>query len=314
MSFETVHHISLSDATQLPFRSALADAPRAVIQICHGLAEHSARYGRFAKALAEAGYHVYAHDHRGHGMNIGAHAPRGMFSQKQGHDVAINDVLALNRHIHQQHSGLPVVLFGHSMGGLIALNYVLDHADTVDAAAIWNANFDGGLEAKAAAALLYIERMLKGSDVPSSLLPKLTFRAWGRAIPGHRTPFDWLSRDPAEVEAYVADPLCGFDATVSLWLDLVHMTARGADDRNFSKIPRSLPFHLVGGSEDPATAKGAAISRLAARMQRMGFTRVTCLILAETRHESLNDINRNEVTQKFLDWLAETLPSPSKSG
>jgi len=313
MSFETVHHLTLSDATKLPFRCRLADAPRAVVQICHGLAEHSARYGRFAEALAQAGYHVYAHDHRGHGVNIGAHAPRGMFSQKQGYDVAINDVRALNRHIHDQHPDLPVILFGHSMGGLIALNYVLDHADTVDAAAIWNANFDGGLEAKAAAALLYMERMLKGSDVPSSLLPKLTFRAWGRAIPGHRTPFDWLSRDPAEVEAYIADPLCGFDATVSLWLDLVHMTARGSDDRNFGRIPRSLPFHLVGGSEDPATAKGTAVSRLAERLRRMGFTRVSCLILAETRHESLNDINRDDVTQKFLDWLAETLPSSTSS-
>ncbi len=313
MSFETVHHLSLSDATQLPFRNALADAPRAVVQICHGLAEHSARYRRFADALAQAGYHVYAHDHRGHGVNIGAHAPRGMFSQKQGHDVAIEDVLALNRHIHLEHPGLPVVLFGHSMGGLIALNYVLDHADTVDAAAIWNANFDGGLEAKAAAALLYMERMLKGSDVPSSLLPKLTFRAWGRSIPGHRTPFDWLSRDPAEVDAYVADPLCGFDATVSLWLDLVHMTARGADDRTFGNIPRSLPFHLVGGSEDPATAKGTAVARLAERMRRMGFTRVTCTILPDTRHESLNEINRDDVTQKFLDWLAETLPSSTMS-
>ncbi len=182
MTFKTIHHLAVSDGSELPFRTVRAETPRAVVQICHGLAEHSARYERFAYALAAAGYHVYIHDHRGHGSNIGVHAPRGMFAQKQGYSVAIEDVRALNRHIHENHLGLPVVLFGHSMGGLIALNYVLDYANTIDATAIWNANFDGGAESAAALALLYMERMLKGSDVPSSILPKMTFRAWGRSI------------------------------------------------------------------------------------------------------------------------------------
>ena len=314
MTFKTIHHLPVSDKSELPFRTVRAGTPRAVVQICHGLAEHSARYERFASALVAAGYHVYIHDHRGHGANIGAHAPRGMFAQKQGHIVAIEDVRALNRHIHENHPGLPVVLFGHSMGGLITLNYVLDYADTVDAAAIWNANVDGGAESAAALALLYMERMLKGSDVPSTILPKMTFRAWGRSIKGHRTLFDWLSHDPAEVDAYVADPLCGFDASVALWIDIFRLIRRGADDRNFSKVPRNMPFNLVGGTEDPATVNGAAVRRLADRMRKMGFERINCTILPGTRHESLNEINRDEVTQNFLDWLAEALPYSAMSG
>lgn len=314
MTFKTIHHLPVPDKPELPFRTIRADAPRAVVQICHGLAEHSARYERFASALAAAGCHVYIHDHRGHGANIGAHAPRGMFAQKQGHIVAIEDVRALNRHIHEKHPGLPVVLFGHSMGGLIALNYVLNHADTVDAAAIWNANFDGGAESAAALALLYMERMLKGSDVPSSILPKMTFRAWGRSIKGHRTLFDWLSHDAAEVDAYIADPLCGFDASVALWIDIFRLIRRAADDRNFAKVPRDMPFNLVGGAEDPATANGAAVQRLAGRLRNMGFKRVDCTILPGTRHESLNETNRDQVTQNFLDWLAAALPSARMSG
>lgn len=309
MSFEIIHRLPLSDGTALPFRQMSAEMPRAVVQICHGLAEHSARYQRFASALSQAGYYVYSHDHRGHGTNIGAHAPKGMFAHRRGHHVPINDALALNRHIHEAHAGLPVVLFGHSMGGLIALNYVLDHAETVDAVAIWNSNFDGGAESAVALALLYMERMLKGSDVPSSILPGLTFRAWGRSVPGHRTLFDWLSRDPAEVDAYIADPLCGFDATVALWIDVFRMINRGADDKNFKKIPRNLPFHLVGGTQDPATAKGAAVRRLAERLHRLGFHRVTSTILPDTRHESLNELNRDVVTQNFMDWLDQVLPS-----
>ncbi len=228
--------------------------------------------------------------------------------------MAIGDVRSLNRYIHESHPGLPVVLFGHSMGGLIALNYVLDHSDTVDAVAIWNSNLDGGVESAAALMLLYMERMLKGSDVPSTLLPKLTFRAWGRAISGHRTLFDWLSHDPAEVDAYIADPLCGFDASVALWIDIFRLIRRGADDRNFADVPKSLPFNLVGGAEDPATANGAAVTRLAEWLRGMGFKQVDCTILPGTRHESLNEINRDEVTQKFMDWLADALPSPAMSG
>ena len=311
MTFKTIHHLPVADKSELPFRTVRAAMPRAVVQLCHGFAEHSARYERFAFALAAAGYHVYIHDHRGHGTNIGAHAPRGMFAQKQGHIVAIEDVRALNRHIHEKHPGLPVVLFGHSMGGLIALNYVLDHADTVDAAAVWNANFDGGAQSAAALALLYMERMLKGSDVPSSILPKMTFRAWGRSIKGHRTLFDWLSHDAAEVDAYIADPLCGFDASVALWIDIFRLIRRGADDHNFSKVPRDMPFNLLGGAEDPATANGAAVQKLGERMRKMGFKRVDCTILPRTRHESLNETNRDQVTQNFLDWLAEALPSPA---
>lgn len=314
MSFETIHRLPLNGGIELPFRQSLVAAPKAVVQICHGLAEHSARYARFALALNSVGYHVYAHDHRGHGTNIGAHAPRGMFALRDGYRVAIDDVLSMNRHIHAMHPGLPVILFGHSMGGLIALNYTLVHSETVDAVAIWNANFNGGVENSAAMAILKIERMFKGSDVPSSILPKLTFRAWGNAIPNHRTPFDWLSRDPVEVEAYITDPLCGFDPSVALWIDVFRMMKAGAADRNFANIRRDLPFNLVGGGEDPATDKAKATKKLAYRMQAMGFSKVTCTVYPDTRHESLNDLNRDEVTQNFLDWLSEALPSGDKSG
>ncbi|MFD1199440.1 alpha/beta fold hydrolase [Brucella gallinifaecis] len=314
MSFETIHHLPLDNGIALPFRQSLITAPKAIVHICHGLAEHSARYARFAKALNIAGYNVYAHDHRGHGANINAHTPKGIFALKDGDRAAIGDVLSLNRHIHATHPDLPVVLFGHSMGGLIALNYTFKHSETIDAAAIWNANFNGGIENHAAMTLLKIERMLKGSDVPSSILPKLTFRAWGNSISDHKTPFDWLSRDPKEVEAYMKDPLCGFDASVALWIDIFRMMKAGATDRNFKNIRKDLPFNLVGGTDDPATDKARATKKLAMRMQAMGFSNVTCTIYPDTRHESLNDLNRSEVTQNFLDWLGEALPSERKSG
>ncbi|WP_343314687.1 alpha/beta hydrolase [Brucella sp. BE17] len=313
MPFETIHRLALAHSSQLPFRCLLANQAQGIVQICHGLAEHSARYQRFAAALSYAGYHVYAHDHRGHGVNIDANTPKGMFALRDGHRAAINDVLALNTYIHQSHPGLPIILFGHSMGGLIALNYILDHAATVDATAMWNTNVSSQLENRTALALLYMERMLKGSDVPSAMLPKLTFRAWGNAIADKRTDFDWLSRDTQEVDAYIADPLCGFDASVSMWIDIFRMMQRGLVRDNFANIPKNMPFHFLGGGADPATNNGKAVQRLAARMQHMGFTDVDCVIQSETRHESLNECNHDQSVQIFLDWLRKNLPSAAFS-
>jgi len=280
---------------------------RAVVQINHGLAEHAGRYARFADFLAARGFHVYAHDHRGHGHTTAGDAPLGRFGTPQGRDKVLADVEAVHGLIAKQHPGLPVILFGHSMGGLIALNFLLRHSARVHAAAIWNANFSAGLPGRAALATLAWERFRLGSDVPSRLLPKLTFRAWGNAVPDRRTPFDWLSRDAAEVDKYNADPLCGWDASVSMWRDVFGFIFEGADDRNFAGMRRDLPLLLVGGEKDPATDHGKAVAHLAARMKRMGFSNLVSRIYADTRHESLNELNRNIIMADFAEWAEGTL-------
>jgi alpha-beta hydrolase superfamily lysophospholipase len=273
------------------------------VQINHGLAEHAARYGRFADWLAIDGFHVYAHDHRGHGATAAPDAPPRTFAREDGGKKVIADVLAVHDLIAKEHPGLPVIVFGHSMGGLIALNFVARHSRRVAAAAIWNANFSAGPAERLARLLLLWERFRLGSDMPSRLLPKLTFQTWGRQVPGRRTEFDWLSRDPAEVDAYIADPLCGWDASVSLWRDLFDLIFRGANDRNFADVRKELPFHLVGGGKDPATAGGRAVRELGARLRRVGFSDVTTSIYPDARHESLNDVNRDEVMADFVEWV-----------
>jgi alpha-beta hydrolase superfamily lysophospholipase len=275
---------------------------RAVVQINHGLAEHALRYARFADFLSERGFHVYAHDHRGHGFTTASDAPLGRFAHADGGDKVIADVVAVHDLIAKEHPHLPVIVFGHSMGGLIALNFVLRHSDRVHAAAIWNANFSAGLAGRAALAMLAWERFRLGSDVPSWLLPKLTFQAWGKAVPDHRTPFDWLSRDAEEVQKYIADPLCGFDASVSLWRDLFGFIFEGANDASFSGVRKTLPVNLVGGEKDPATDGGKAVRHLENRMKRMGFSNLVSTVYADTRHESLNEVNRAAIMDDFAIW------------
>jgi alpha-beta hydrolase superfamily lysophospholipase len=291
--------------------SAAKAPPRGVIQVNHGLAEHAARYGRFAAAMSAAGFHVYAHDHRGHGGTTAPDAPPGMFGRTDGAQKVIADVAAVHDLIAGRHPGLPVIVFGHSMGGLIAMNFLLRHPRRVAAAAIWNANVAAGFAGRAAQAILAWERFRLGSDVPSRLLPRLTFRAWARAFPDRRTEFDWLSRDPAEVDRYVADPLCGWDPSVSMWADLFRLIFFGADARNFESLPRDMPFSLAGGAKDPATDGGRTVLALADRMKRMGFSNLETRIYADTRHESLNEVNREPITADFAAWAKRAVSTYS---
>jgi alpha-beta hydrolase superfamily lysophospholipase len=277
---------------------------RAVVQINHGLAEHAARYARFADHLAAHGFHIYAHDHRGHGGTTAPDAPPGMFARENGAEKVIADVLAVHDLIAKEHPGLPVIVFGHSMGGLIALNFVQRHGRRIAGAAVWNANFSAGPAERLARLLLLWERFRVGSDVPSRLLPKLTFQAWARQIPGRLTEFDWLSRDKAEVDAYIADPLCGWDASVSMWRDIFDLIFHGADDHHLANVRTDLPIHLVGGDRDPATAGGKAVRDLDARLRRLGFPGVTLCIYPDTRHESLNEVNREMVMTDFVGWAS----------
>ncbi len=276
----------------------------AVVQINHGLAEHAARYERFADFLAARGFHSYAHDHRGHGFTTAPDAPLGRFGTPSGAENVIADVAAVHDLFGGEHPGLPVVLFGHSMGGLIATAYLLSHPEGIHAAALWTANFAAGLAGRAAQAILAWERFRLGSDAPSRMLPRLTFQAWARQVPDRATPFDWLSRDAVEVKKYVDDPLCGWDASVSLWQDLFRFVFIGADDRNLARLPRGLPINLVGGGNDPATAGGRAVEHLAGRLRRMGFSRLVSRIYPGTRHEGLNEVNRGEIMADFAAWAA----------
>jgi alpha-beta hydrolase superfamily lysophospholipase len=290
------------------YHEPAVSAPRGIVCINHGLAEHAARYAKFAKSLSAHGYHVYAHDHRGHGRTKATGVSIGTFANDNGWRKVLDDTLEIRQLGQQSHPGLPLIVFGHSMGGLIAMNSALRDPAGIAALAVWNANFSAGLLGRVGQLILGIERMLLGSDVPSSILPKLTFQDWGRKVTDGRTPFDWLSHDHAEVDAYVADPLCGWDASVGLWQDIFKMVFHGANDANFKNLPKAMPINLRGGAQDPATEFGKAMQHLSKRLSKMGFSNITTAIGQNDRHESLNDTSRDEVVDRFIKWLENSFP------
>ena len=289
----------------LAVRRSHVDDPLAVVCIQHGMAEHSGRYGRFMNALAERGYASVAHDHRGHGETTAPDAALGHFAAEDGWAKVRADALAVADFIGAPYEGVPLVAFGHSMGGLVSFDLALTYADRFAAAAVWNIAIPHAAELAALRGVLTFERFRRGSDVPSPLASRLTFEAYNKRFAPNRTAFDWLSRDRAELDAYVADPLCGFDVTIGTWMEIAGAMAGALDDERLRVLPKDMPFHLLGGDKDPVTNEGKGVRRIGDRLRAAGLSDVTDIVLPNTRHEALNEVNRDTTTAAFIDWLDE---------
>jgi alpha-beta hydrolase superfamily lysophospholipase len=256
---------------------------RGGVVLAHGAAEHALRYERFARALGAAGLEVWAADHRGHGRSVG---PRGLGDAGTGGWAGlVADIVQLVRHARAARSGLPLALFGHSMGSFAVQALCLDHASEIDAA------------------------ILSGStllDVPEPGAAPAPF-APNAAFEPARTPYDWLSRDPAEVDAYIADPCCGFDK-VPVWSLLGGMDARRmADPAALKQIRADLPVLIVSGSDDPLHRGLRGLDLLEKRWREAGVRRIDVRTYPGARHELTNELNRDEVTRDVSAWIARAL-------
>ena len=225
------------------------------------------------------------------------------YADTDGWTKVMGDVSAVEDSLRATWPGLPLIVFGHSMGAVIAFNQVLRQPEKLAGAAIWNGNMTLGELASLMKLILWFEAAAGGEFTPSLTLDKMTFKAWNKNFPERRTDADWLSRDAEEVDKYVNDPICGWPASVSLWRDFLEGVAFAEDKANFANVPRDMPFNLVGGSKDPATLQGKAMRTLYKRLKKAGFTDVDLHILKGFRHETLNEIGREAQMAAFADWL-----------
>lgn len=301
MAFEQETSLASPSGANISLRHQPAEgAQRAIVLLCHGLAEHSARYLPLARHLSRRGYAVYAFDHRGHGHTTAPDAPRGRFAWREGEARLLEDLAAVRARARADNPGLPVILFGHSMGGMIAARAAETEPAEYAGLCIWNSHLKPGLAGRIGLLILKAERFFKGSDVPSRFGPLFTFDAWSKSIADRKTDFDWLSRDQTEVRKYVADPLCGFDCSVSLWIDLIGM-ARDAGS-NLDRLPKTLPVNLVGGGQDPATDQGRAMTWLGEQLRASNITNVHLTIYPDMRHETLNEFGREQAMDMLAEW------------
>ena len=262
--------------------------PRGVVQIAHGLAEHALRYGRLAEALVGAGYRVTAVDHRGHGRSVTADKPLGDFTFAP----LVADVAGLGAALTREFPQVPLFLIAHSMGSFAAQFVVLDSSEQY-----------AGVVLSGSSALDVLAANLPQTDEPAGL------EAFNAGFE-HRTGYEWLSRDESEVDAYVADPLCGFDMAPEAVGQLFADTARLGDPQALAGISPGLPILLASGEADPLSGGGQLIQLLGQRYRDAGVEDVTVTVYPGARHEIFNETNRDEVTADVVDWLQRHTPKP----
>jgi alpha-beta hydrolase superfamily lysophospholipase len=263
-----------------------------IVVLVHGMGEHMRRYDHVAEALTAAGYVVYGHDHRGHGASLAANDEPGQLGEN-GWAALVDDLNLVITQAKSDHPGLPVVMVAHSMGSFATQQFLLDHGTDVDAVALTGT-----------AALDLLEPAL---DLSSDL----DLSAFNAPFQPQRTDFDWLSRDEATVDAYLADRLCGFGIDAASAKDMFAGARRLADPAEVGCMPHYLPMYVAVGSKDPVNADLALLWPLVDRYRAAGLTDVTVRVYDDGRHEILNETNRTEVIDDLLQWLQRVSALPA---
>lgn len=294
------HFLDSPTGARLALRKLKAvGAAKGIIMVNHGMAEHAGRYLRFAEAMARENFCVGVHDHRGHGHTTAPDAPRGVFG---GWQNVIDDSRFIHDQLVSEYGDLPVIVLGHSMGGVITANQMLAEHQSLAGVGIWNANLNMGSLVVIIRWLMRLESLFKDETAESDWMYNLTFKTFGKTIENARTDRDWLSRIPAEVDRYIDDPDAGWRATISLWRDFSVLVERASADDRLDMVRKDLPIHLAGGGADPATQNAKATRAFAARLYELQFSDVTLRIDPEGRHETLNDLGYEDAMADFASW------------
>lgn len=275
-----------------------------VIQLFHGLGEHHLRYERFARAATTLGLVVVAHDHRGHGADC---AELGYFADNDGWQHLTDDGLLVTEMIQEQHTDAPIALLGHSMGSYIAQYFAMLHGNRLAGLILSASTWPQKTLLIPGRVIAQLEAWRIGVRGKSKLLDKLGFGDFNKPFEPARTEFDWLTRDETEVDAYIADPLCGGPYTCGLWLDLMGGLMKIGSDKALLRIRSDLPVLLTGGANDPVGGD-RGITKLAMHYAQTGHGRLAVKIFSDGRHEMFNETNRDEFTEYVLNWTRQLLP------
>ena len=301
----TDHYFDSCGAGQIHYcRWSPVGEPKAILQIVHGIAEFVERYDEFANYLTSQGYLVVAEDHMGHGKSINGDGIQGYFHG--GWFNAVADTYHLLEMTKAEYPDVPYILFGHSMGSFMARTILCKYPDSGIAAAIICGT--GWQPAFAIPGLLKVmDRVCAktGETNPNETIHKMIFGGYNNKVEHKRTDFDWLTRDNAIVDAYIAHPLCGFVASCGLLRDMMQGILYVEQPKNLAHMKKDLPLFFIAGAADPVGSYGKGVRQAAAAYEKAGMEQVTTKIYPLCRHEILNEINRVEVYEDITRWIGK---------
>jgi len=280
---------------------------RAVLQICHGVAEHIARYDAFARYLNGLGIAVVGHDHLGHGLSLPEGGTPVYFGESNTWNTVVDDIYVLHQRIRLWYPDVPLCIMGHSMGSFLTRTYLIRYPGTVKAAIIMGTGWQpkaviaGGMAvAKAVGAVV-------GENGTSDLVTNLAFGAYNKLFAPNRTSCDWLSADEGNVDAYMADPLCGADATVGLFRQMLSGIRFNQKLSNLRQMDPRIPVLFVAGEKDPVGDCGNGVRRTYQEFRRAGVQDCTLKLYPGLRHEILNEKAQQQIFEDIGQWLTSKL-------
>ncbi len=289
------------------------ETPKAVIQIVHGMAEYIDRYDDLAAYLVNRGFVVCAEDHIGHGKTAAGPHEFGHMPVKGGKDILLADVHALRCKVAECFPSVPYVLYGHSMGSFIARCYIARYGEGLAACVLsGTGNVAEGLS-KLGRTLARGIAAVRGETYRSKLIDGMGAGAYGKQIEGARTELDWLSTDDAVVDAYIADPLCGFMFTVGGYSTLLDLTAECVTPACAAKVPKELPLLLVAGDGDPVGDMGKGVQAAAQLYRDAGVDSVECKLYEGMRHEIHNEIGHEGVYDDVASWIESKIANKKEA-
>jgi alpha-beta hydrolase superfamily lysophospholipase len=277
--------------------------PKAIIQIFHGMGEHKNRYIPFMKYLAENGYVVYAHDHRKHGESVADENQVGIFLKEDTFHDVIDDCYMVSRQALKEHPGKDIYILGHSMGSIIARGFLGEYPLIAKKAIIMGTLPHYTLtKALAPLMLARIIKLFTSKTKPSQFLANLLNKGLQPKYGLPRTEFDWLSRDNSLVDAYIADPLCGYAYTPQFYVEFFKCIIN-VNKSNFISRGKDIPILFISGDADPVGDKGAGVKEVSNLFKGHGYTELTLELVKEAKHEILNEIDKLTTYEFIKNWL-----------
>lgn len=273
---------------------------RGVVQLVHGICEYALRYEPFALYLAGEGFAVAGSDHLGHGRTAKDEGEFGYFDNWWD---LVEDVHTLRTMMAGRFAGKPYFLLGHSMGSFVARTYLIDYPGTLSGCILSGT----GQEPAVTVAL---GKFLTGMGDPhkvNKLFYNLSIGAYNRKFAPNRTVADWICRDEAVVDAYLADPYCNFQTTAGMNHAMMSGLQYLSKKANLAKMDKDTPVYFFAGDSDPVGAMGEGVKKVAGWFREAGVKDVRMKLYPGGRHEMLNEINREEVFADTLAWLEEHL-------
>ena len=291
--------LAAKDGYELALRIYEADEPKAAVKFIHGMEEYQDRYQPFAEYLQGAGYTVVTADLRGHGKT----APMlSHIADRDGHLKLLEDEESILKMIHERWAGVPVILFAHSMGTIIA-RVLLQKWSREFHKVVLSGYPNPNSAAGAGLALTGLMSSFKGAKGYSRMVDGMVLGPFSKAVPDAKTPQDWLSVNPENVEKYREDPLCGARFTLGSYAALFSLIKLMGDAGKYEEVWKELPILMISGKDDPCTGgeKGRADSE--AVLRKAGFRKLEIVTLDGMRHEILNETGKEDVYRKILDFM-----------